>query len=76
MSKCDSPLFDSLKIRLVITNAPPLVGGLEKVCLRLAQNLQKLGNDVTIVGRFTQGRHQMEDFFPFPRKSRTWSVKV
>jgi glycosyltransferase involved in cell wall biosynthesis len=70
MSKCDSPLFDSLKIRLVITNAPPLVGGLEKVCLRLAQNLQKLGNHVTILGRFTQGRHQMEDFFSVSEKNQ------
>lgn len=52
-----------MRISFVITNAPPLLGGLEKVCLRLAQNLQKMGHEVRILGRFTQGRHQMEDFF-------------
>jgi glycosyltransferase involved in cell wall biosynthesis len=59
-----------LRISFVITNAPPLVGGLEKVCLRVAQNLQKLGHDVTIFGRFTQGRHQMEDFFSVSEKNQ------
>jgi glycosyltransferase involved in cell wall biosynthesis len=38
--------------------------------LRVAQNLQKLGHDVTIFGRFTQGRHQMEDFFSVSEKNQ------
>ena len=40
------------------------------MCLRVAQNLQKLGHDVTIFGRFTQGRHQMEDFFSVSEKNQ------
>jgi len=52
-----------MRITFFITNAPPLVGGLEKVCLRLAQNLQKLGHEVKIHGRFTEERHNMAGYF-------------
>jgi glycosyltransferase involved in cell wall biosynthesis len=59
-----------MKIRLVITNTPPLVGGLEKVCLRLAQNCQKLGHEVQILGRFSEKRHRLEEFFSASEKPK------
>jgi glycosyltransferase involved in cell wall biosynthesis len=68
-----------MRIIFVITNAPPLVGGLEKVCLRLAQNLQNLGHEVKIHGRFTQGRHSMAGYFrdtEMHREKEIGGVKV
>jgi len=52
-----------LKIVFVITNSPPLVGGLEKACLRLAQKLQDRGQEVQILARFTMGRHNLAGYF-------------
>ena len=57
------PAAHNLNIRLVITNSPPLVGGLEKVCLRLAQNYKLRGHDVLILGRFTKKRHGLQGYF-------------
>jgi glycosyltransferase involved in cell wall biosynthesis len=58
-----------VKISFLITNAPPLVGGLEKVCLRLAQNFKKAGHEVQILGRFSQERHSLKGFFEDSEKS-------
>jgi len=53
-----------MRFTFVITNAPPLMGGLEKVCLRLAQQFQRLGHEVQIAGRFMRGRRpSMQDLF-------------
>jgi glycosyltransferase involved in cell wall biosynthesis len=52
-----------MRLTFVITNAPPLVGGLEKVCLRLAQQFVQQGHQVRIIGRFTQARHALADYF-------------
>jgi glycosyltransferase involved in cell wall biosynthesis len=52
-----------MRLTFVITNAPPLVGGLEKVCLRLAQQLKKEGHTVRILGRFTEERHKLAGYF-------------
>jgi glycosyltransferase involved in cell wall biosynthesis len=45
-----------LKFVLVSPFTPPLVGGLETVCLRLAAWLAADGHDVSIVGRFAASR--------------------
>ena len=45
-----------MKIRLFISLARPVHGGLQVLSLRLAQHLKKLGHDVRIVARFTEAR--------------------
>lgn len=40
-----------------------MVGGLEKVCLRLAQNYKQRGHDVLILGRFSKERHGLQGYF-------------
>ncbi len=40
-----------------------MVGGLEKVCLRLAQNFQHAGHEVEILGRFSKERHSLAGYF-------------
>jgi glycosyltransferase involved in cell wall biosynthesis len=52
-----------LKICFVITNLPTKVGGLEKVCLRVAQYLQKAGHEVVILGRFAESAYSLSGFF-------------
>lgn len=52
-----------MKISFVITSGPPLVGGLETLCLRLAQELGKSGHDASICARFTEERHSLADYF-------------
>ena len=61
-----------MKISFVITNAPPLVGGLEKACLRLAQKLQECGHEVQILARFTTGRHSLDGYFQDCEPARTF----
>ena len=72
---CWTNSFYFLKIRLVITNAPPLVGGLEKVCLRLAQRLHMQEHDVEILARFTQGRHSLSGYFTESEPAGTLSCE-
>jgi glycosyltransferase involved in cell wall biosynthesis len=64
-----------MKIVFVITNAPPLMGGLEKVCLRVAQQMQRLGHTVVIVGRFTQDRHSLTEYFRATEPSRSFECE-
>ena len=52
-----------MRIAFVITNAPPLIGGLEKICLRLAQELKSRGHEVKIIARFTKERHSLRGYF-------------
>ena len=48
--------LESVKVVLVSPFTPPLVGGLENICLWLAQQLRVDGHDVGIVGRFAASR--------------------
>ena len=52
-----------MRIAFVITNAPPLIGGLEKICLRLAQQMKSLGHEVKIITRFSKERHSLSGYF-------------
>ena len=64
-----------MKICFVITNAPPLVGGLEKACLRIAQNFQRRGHKVQILARFTLGRHGLSGYFKDSEPARTFEFE-
>lgn len=66
---------DTHKISFVITNAPPLVGGLEKACLRIAQNFQRRGHKVQILARFTSGRHGLSGYFKDSEPARTFEFE-
>jgi len=61
-----------VKIVLVITNSWPLMGGLEKICLRIAQGLKKSGSDVSIITRFTETRNSLEEYFSSSESPRTF----
>lgn len=52
-----------MRIAFVITNAPPLIGGIEKVCLRVAQGFKNDGHEVSIICRFTKSRHTLKEYF-------------
>jgi glycosyltransferase involved in cell wall biosynthesis len=52
-----------MKIGLVSTYAWPLVGGLEKLGLRLGQQLQASGDHSLLVARFSRQRHGLADYF-------------
>jgi glycosyltransferase involved in cell wall biosynthesis len=49
---------------------PPLIGGLETVCLRLAQWLRADGHDVSIVGRFAASRPGLHGRFLCAERQR------
>jgi len=52
-----------VKVVLVSPFTPPLVGGLENICLWLAQRLRADGHDVGIVGRFAASRPELRARF-------------
>ena len=52
-----------MRTTFVITNGPTLKGGLEHVCLRLAQHLGKGGGENRIACRYTQDRHTLGEYF-------------
>ena len=64
-----------MRISFVITNAPPLVGGLEKACLRIAQNFKRHGHKVQILARFTSGRHGLSGYFKDSEPARTFEFE-
>ena len=53
----------AVKFVLVSPFTPPLVGGLENICLWLAQRLRADGHDVGIVGRFAASRPELRGRF-------------
>jgi glycosyltransferase involved in cell wall biosynthesis len=57
------PAGKFLKIAFVITEFWPLVGGLQKLPLRLGQELQRSGHEVRVITRFTQTRHNLAGYF-------------
>lgn len=59
-----------MRICFVINNLPTIVGGLEKVCLRVAQHLQKNGHEVQILGRFSKGSVAFAGFFQDTEEAR------
>ena len=52
-----------MKIVLVMTNAWPLMGGLEKLALRAGQHLRFEGHNAQIVARFSSGRRDLAGYF-------------
>ena len=61
-----------MRIAYVITNAPTLIGGLEKICLRLAQQMKSRGHEVRIITRFTKERHSLSGYFRDSESARTF----
>lgn len=52
-----------MKIAFVITNGPTLTGGLERICLKFAQQWQTAGKSAKVVCRFSEGRHDLRGYF-------------
>ncbi|MFN4867481.1 MAG: glycosyltransferase family 4 protein [Cyanobium sp.] len=52
-----------MKIALVTINAWPLLGGLETLGLRIAQQLHASGDHCRLVARFTRHRHPLPAYF-------------
>ena len=52
-----------MRIAFVITNGPPLMGGLERLCLRFAQHLGAGPEGNRVVCRFTKARHGLREYF-------------
>ena len=52
-----------MRVALIIHNSWPLMGGLEKVCLRLGQGLISRGEGVKILARSTLKRAPLERYF-------------
>ncbi len=62
-----------MRICFLITNSWPLIGGLEKVCLRVAQGFRKQGNEVKIICRFTESKHTLKEYFSSSEPSRSFN---
>ncbi|MCA9235132.1 MAG: glycosyltransferase family 4 protein [Planctomycetales bacterium] len=68
-----------MKVCLVTTNAPPLVGGLEHLALRIAQKLAPFLQAVWLVARFAESRQTLSGYFlnaETPREFTHENVRV
>lgn len=52
-----------MRVTYVMSCPPPIIGGSQLGCLRLAQHLQALGHETRIAGRFTRNRPPLKGYF-------------
>jgi glycosyltransferase involved in cell wall biosynthesis len=64
-----------LKIAFVITEFWPLVGGLQKLPLRLGQEFRRAGHEVVVITRFTQERHNLAGYFRAVEKNAKFETE-